>query len=78
MGYNLEGSEIGAAFGLEQLKNFQNIQTRGKFYKTTKFFKHCNYFSIPKELPNSKTAWLAYPLLIRKMHHFQEETYKYI
>ena len=69
VGYNLEGSEIGAAFGLEQLKKLsQNIQTRNKnFLRQQEFFsKHNNYFSIPKELPNSKTAWLAYPLLIKE------------
>ena len=69
VGYNLEGSEIGAAFGLEQLKKLShNIQTRKKnFIRQQEFFsKYFKFFSIPKELPNSKTAWLAYPLLIKE------------
>jgi len=69
VGYNLEGSEIGAAFGLEQLKKLShNIQIRNKnFIRQQEFFsKYSNYFSIPKELPNSKTAWLAYPILIKE------------
>lgn len=32
IGYNVEGSEIGAAFGLEQLKNLDNNTIRGITY----------------------------------------------
>ena len=79
VGYNLEGSEIGAAFGLEQLKKLShNIQIRNKnFIRQQEFFsKHSNYFSIPKELPNSKTAWLAYPLLIKENAPFSRRDFQ--
>ena len=41
IGYNLEGSEIGAAFGLAQLKKLKtNIQTRQENFKL-----QCNFFN---------------------------------
>ena len=55
-----------------------NIQTRNKnFIRQQEFFsKHCNYFSIPKELPNSQTAWLAYPLLIKENAPFSRRDFQ--
>ena len=39
IGYNLEGSEIGAAFGLAQLENLEdNIKIRKKSLKTNRIF----------------------------------------
>ncbi len=69
IGYNVEGSEVGAAFGLTQLKSLKkNIQIRqSNFKKQYKFFnKHKDYFTNPEEIKNSNTAWLAYPILINK------------
>ncbi len=68
IGHNLEPSEMGAAFGLEQLKKLKNnILLREKnFQSLSNFFKkYENYFILPKQLKNSKTGWLAYPLTIR-------------
>lgn len=68
IGYNLEGSEIGAAFGLEQLNDLQrNIDIRSKNFKTqTQFFnKYSDYFITPKQTNNVKTGWLAYPVLLK-------------
>ena len=68
IGHNVEPSEMGAAFGLEQLKKLKkNIKSReNNFNKLTKFFKkYENYFILPKQLRGSKTGWLAYPLTIR-------------
>ena len=69
IGYNLEGNEIGAAFGLAQLKKLSsNIKTRQKnFIRQCDFFsKYPEFFSNPIETKNSRTAWLAFPLLIKK------------
>ena len=69
LGYNLEGNELGAAFGLAQLKNLSsNILTRQRNFQTQcNFFnKHKRYFSIPIETRNVKTAWLAFPVLINQ------------
>ena len=69
VGYNLEGNEIGAAFGLAQLEKLNNnIKTRQlNFKKQSNFFStHDKFFSIPEETENCDTAWLAFPILIKK------------
>jgi len=72
-GYNLEGSEVGAAFGLAQLKKLQrNIKIRqGNFNAQSAFFEKYNeFFSNPKEKSNASTAWLAFPILIKENTKF--------
>ena len=67
VGYNLEGNELGAAFGLAQLEKLQaNIKTRQEnFKKQFNFFKnYSNFFINPEETHGSNTAWLAFPILI--------------
>ena len=79
VGYNLEGSEIGAAFGLVQLKNLsQNISIRQiNFQKQCNFFsKYPNYFELPIELKQAKTAWLAFPILISKNAKFKRKDFQ--
>jgi CDP-6-deoxy-D-xylo-4-hexulose-3-dehydrase len=73
IGYNYEPSEIGAAFGLVQLSKLEkNIQLRKKYFKQhTDFFSaYENWFILPKQLPNTLTAWLAFPLTIKKAAPF--------
>jgi CDP-4-dehydro-6-deoxyglucose reductase, E1 len=68
IGHNLEPSELGAAFGLVQLKKLKkNLRLRQKNFNIhSKFFKkYSKFFILPKQLDNSKTGWLAYPLTIR-------------
>ena len=68
-GHNLEPSEIGAAFGLVQLNKLKkNIRSRENNFKNLSKFlkKYEKYFILPKQLPGSKTGWLAYPLTIKK------------
>ena len=79
VGYNLEGSEIGAAFGLEQLKSLnQNISIRKKnFNIQSEFFNnHSDLFSIPEENKRSNTAWLAFPILIKKDAPFKRKDFQ--
>ena len=67
IGHNLEPSELGAAFGLVQLKKLkQNLIKREKnFNLHTRFLKKYNkYFILPKQLPGSRSGWLAYPITI--------------
>ena len=69
VGYNVEGNEVGASFGLAQLKKLkQNIQTRQKnFNRQFDFFeKHNQFFMNPLQNENVDTAWLAYPILIKE------------
>ena len=69
VGYNVEGNEVGASFGLAQLKKLnQNIQTRKKnFNRQFDFFEnHNQFFMNPLQNENVDTAWLAYPILIKE------------
>ena len=69
IGHNLEPSELGAAFGLVQLKKLKkNLHLRQKNFNIhSKFFKnYSKFFILPKQLEYSKTGWLAYPLTIRQ------------
>lgn len=69
VGYNVEGNEVGASFGLAQLKKLnQNIQTRKKnFNRKFDFFEnHNQFFMNPLQNENVDTAWLAYPILIKE------------
>ena len=68
IGHNLEPSELGAAFGLIQLKKLnRNLNKRQtNFNIHTKFLKkYSDYFILPKQLPESKSGWLAYPITIK-------------
>tara|TARA_Y100000816_G_C26108430_1_gene590207 strand:+ start:2842 stop:4035 length:1194 start_codon:yes stop_codon:yes gene_type:complete len=79
IGYNVEGSEIGAAFGLEQLKNLgNNIKTRQlNFQKQSDFFNSFNgLFDVPKELENANTAWLAFPVIINEKASFSRRDFQ--
>jgi len=76
VGYNLEGNEVGAAFGLAQLKKLNvNIVTRQEnFQKQCDFFsKYSDYFSNPIETADCETAWLAFPLLIKESAPFNRK-----
>ncbi len=67
-GYNIEPSEMGAAFGLVQLSKLQhNINERDKNFNThNAFFKQYEkYFILPKQLKNCRTGWLAYAVTLK-------------
>ena len=72
-GYNIEPSEMGAAFGIVQLNKLkQNIDTRtANYQKMRKFFEQYEeFFILPKQLPDSRTGWLAYASTIRESAPF--------
>ena len=73
IGHNLEPSELGAAFGLVQLKKLKtNLRKREiNFNLHSKFLKkYSEHFILPKQLPHSKSGWLAYPITITKKAPF--------
>ncbi len=79
IGYNLEGNEVGAAFGLTQLKKLkENISKRQiNFNRQCNFFsKYSDYFSNPVELPGCNTAWLAFPILIKETAPFTRKQFQ--
>ncbi|MBS1690455.1 MAG: aminotransferase class I/II-fold pyridoxal phosphate-dependent enzyme, partial [Bacteroidetes bacterium] len=72
-GYNIEPSEMGAAFGIVQLNKLgHNIDTRTANYKRMRefFSQYEEYFILPKQLPNSRTGWLAFAITIRESAPF--------
>jgi len=76
VGYNFEPSEIGATFGLEQLKKFNKFnKIRNKnFNHHLFFFKKLNEFFIsPKINKNTKTNFLAYPVIIKTNKFFSRK-----
>jgi CDP-6-deoxy-D-xylo-4-hexulose-3-dehydrase len=67
LAWNFEPSEMGAAFGLEQIKKLpQNLARRQKtFDRYTEFFQaHRNRLRLPRQTEGLVTAWLGYPLVI--------------
>ena len=73
MGYNFLPSEISAAFGLQQLKKLNNtisIRTKNFKYLKSFFSKFQEYVNLPITNLNAKTAWLAFPLTIKKNKKF--------
>ena len=78
-GYNLEGNEMGAAFGLVQLDSLDNnIKVRQvNLTKQCKFFnKYSDYFINPIELSNAHTGWLAFPILIKDTAPFTRKEFQ--
>jgi len=69
IGYQLEPSEISAAFALVQFNKLnQNIKARQiNFDKHISFFKEYEkYFVLPRQNPNAETGWLAFPLIVKE------------
>jgi CDP-6-deoxy-D-xylo-4-hexulose-3-dehydrase len=79
IGYNLEGSEIGAAFGLVQLENLkENVKIRqDNFRKQTDFFsKYKEFIVTPQQTKGSDSAWLAYPIIIKENSSFSRRDFQ--
>lgn len=68
IGYMMEPSELGSAFGLEQLKKLQNtLKKRNEVAKNhINFFSNYeNWFHLPIMEKNCKSYWFAFPLIIK-------------
>jgi len=79
VGYNLEGNELGASFGLAQLdKLSQNIRTRQENFKKQclYFSQYPNFFTNPEETFGCNTAWLAFPILIKETAPFTRKEFQ--
>ena len=76
LGYNFLPSEISAAFALQQIKKLKNnISIRNKnFHYLKNFFKnYTEYFKLPEQNIGVRTAWLAFPLVIKKNKKFNRK-----
>jgi CDP-6-deoxy-D-xylo-4-hexulose-3-dehydrase len=72
-GYNFLPSEISAAFALEQIKKLKNnVSLRIKnFNFLHKFYQKLNkYFDIATLDKRVRTAWLAFPLIVKQNKYF--------
>jgi len=75
-GYNFEPSEVGASFGLIQLKKFKkfNMLRNRNFKLHFDFFKKFkNYFIVPKIEKDVKTNFLAYPIILKDNLNFSRK-----
>ena len=78
-GYNLEGSEVGAAFGLAQLESLQNnIEVREKnFQRQITFFnKYPEMFQNPVRQNGIRSGFLAFPILISDKAPFSRREFQ--
>lgn len=78
VGYNLEGNELGASFGLTQLKKLNdNIKVRQlNFKRQVDFFsKYPEFFINPHETELSETAWLAFPIQLKENIPFSRKEF---
>lgn len=73
LGYNLEPNEAGAAFGLVQLKKLpSNVEVRNKWFaQHSAFFKkYEEWLVLPRQMQDSVTGWLAFPLTVKQSAPF--------
>ena len=76
LGYNFEPSEVGASFGIEQLKKFRKFSKKRleNFNYHKKFFdKFESLFISPIINRNIYTNFLAYPLIIKENKLFERK-----
>lgn len=67
-GYNFQPTEIGAAFGLRQLQRLEGfIATRIRNFETLRrYFEGFEHWLVlPRQRQQSRTAWLAFALVVR-------------
>ncbi|MBI5405853.1 aminotransferase class I/II-fold pyridoxal phosphate-dependent enzyme [Candidatus Kaiserbacteria bacterium] len=68
IGYNMQSTELNAAFGLEQLKKLKRFSAsrRKRFVELMRFFSaYERFFILPRQHPKVRTNWLAFPLTLR-------------
>lgn len=71
--WNFEPSELGAAFGLQQLKKLDfNFKRRAEIFQAFNdaFGAYPDLFTLPRQLEDFHTAWLCYPVLISESAGF--------
>ena len=68
IGYQLEPSEISAAFALVQFEKLsQNVQSRQSNFDLHHSFlsQFKEFFDLPIQNPNADTGWLAFPMIVK-------------
>ena len=75
----MEPSEVGASFGIIQLKKFKNfmkIRNRNFLIHYNFLKKLDNFFVMPKILKNVKTNFLAYPIILKNNLNFTRKKFQ--
>ena len=72
IGYQLEPSEISAAFALIQLSKLsENVKKRKEnFDAHISYFSKYDFFDLPITNPKADTSWLAFPMIIKENSPF--------
>lgn len=68
LGWNFEPSELGAAFGVEQLKRLpENLARRQRNFSVyiERLAQHEDRFVLPRQADDLRTAWLCFPVIVR-------------
>ena len=72
-GYQMEPSEMGAAFGLVQLANFEEVKKKrmGAFEKMENIFKkHSSFVRLCIPNPDADVVWMHFPFVIQENSPF--------
>ena len=73
LGYNMEGSELSAAFGNVQFAKLEEFKKRRrKIYDLHLNFirKYPDIFIEPQELEEAEVVWYAFPIILRETNRF--------
>lgn len=68
LGYNMQASEIQAAFGMVQLKKLPRFTKRRieNFSKLLNYFSRVPYFELPVQSRDATTNWMNFPLTLKE------------
>lgn len=81
VGYNMQSTELNAAFGLAQLDRLPDFSAKRKknFARLLTFFKQYeDLFILPEQTPYTETNWLAFPLTIKTDRFTRKEITFYL
>lgn len=73
IGYDMQMTEIQAAFGVAQLSRLKEANKRRakQFKRTDEFMKQWHeWLVLPKEHPKAKPSWFGYPVLVKESAPF--------
>ena len=78
-GYQMEPSEMGAAFGLVQLSNFENVKRKrmAAFDKMGAIFsQHSDFVRTAIPHPEAEVIWMHYPIIINEGSPFSRKDFQ--
>lgn len=73
IGYNLEGSELGAAFGLVQYRKLPAVLKKRRAVSDAQlsfFDRYPDWLELPEQNPDADMAWFAFPMIVKEQAPF--------